>query len=358
MLDLIALLDDKKVDTSKVYNTNGGIITIRNRKVKDSHDGGYGSISLARGFEVSSNTVLVQAVQENYKNNPKQFTDRLNSYGLNKPIGIQLLGEAKSYIPQPGTDKWNALSLPWMAYGYGVSMTPLQTLTIYNGIANNGKMIKPIFVKEIKEWNKTIKKYEAEVINEKMCSDETLAKVKAVLANVVKKGTGSKLYSSDFSMAGKTGTAQVNYSKGKENMYYASSFVGYFPADNPKYSCIIVVHKPNTSLNNYYGADVAGPVFKRIAQKIFTDVPNTNKFKGIKLKNAKQDVLYAEYEKKSQGNTNKVPNVKGMAGMDAVSLLENLGLKVKFIGVGKVKKQSINPGEIFKKNQTIIIELS
>ena len=358
LLDLIALLDDKKVDTSKVYNTNGGIITIRNRKVKDSHDGGYGSISLARGFEVSSNTVLVQAVYQNYKSNPKQFTDRLNSYGLNGKIGIQLLGEGKSYIPQPGTDKWNALSLPWMAYGYGVSMTPLQTLTIYNGIANNGKMIKPIFVKEIKEWNKTIKKYEAEVINEKMCSDETLAKVKAVLANVVKKGTGSKLYSSDFSMAGKTGTAQVNYSKGKENMYYASSFVGYFPADNPKYSCIIVVHKPNTSLNNYYGADVAGPVFKRIAQKIFTDVPNTNKFKSIKLKNAKQDVLYAEYEKKSQGTTNKIPNVKGMAGMDAVSLLENLGLKVKFIGVGKVKKQSINPGEVFKKNQTIIIELS
>ena len=358
LFDLIALLDDKKVDTSKVYNTNGGIITIRNRKVKDSHDGGYGSISLARGFEVSSNTVLVQAVYQNYKSNPKQFTDRLSSYGLNKPIGIQLLGEAKSYIPQPGTDDWNATSLPWMAFGYGVSMTPLQTLTLYNGIANNGKMIKPIFVKEIKEWNKTIKKYEAEVINEKMCSDETLAKVKAILANVVKKGTGSKLYSSDFSMAGKTGTAQVNYSKGKENMYYASSFVGYFPADNPKYSCIIVVHKPNTSLNNYYGADVAGPVFKRIAQKIFTDVPNTNKFKSIKLKNAKQDVLYAEYEKKSQGTTNKIPNVKGMAGMDAVSLLENLGLKVKFIGVGKVKKQSINPGEVFKKNQTITIELS
>lgn len=359
ILDLIALLDDKKVDTSKVYNTNGGIITIRGKKVKDSHEGGYGSISLARGFEVSSNTVMVQAVQENYKNNPKEFIERLSSYGLNKKIGIQLLGEAKSYIPQPGTDNWNALSLPWMAYGYGVSMTPLQTLTIYNGIANNGKMIKPIFVKEIKEWNKSIKKYEAEVIKEKMCSDETLAKVKAVLENVVKRGTAAKLYSKDFSMAGKTGTAAMNYAtNGGSEKYYASSFVGYFPADNPKYSCIIVVHKPNTSNNNYYGADVAGPVFKRIAQKIFTDVPNTNKFKSIKLKNAKQDVLYADYEKKSQGNTNKVPNVKGMAGMDAVALLENLGLKVKFIGVGKVKKQSINAGEVFKKNQTITIELS
>lgn len=359
LFDLIALLDDKKVDTSKVYNTNGGVITIRNRKVRDSHEGGYGSISLARGFEVSSNTVLVQAVQENYKNNPKEFTDRLKSYGLNKKIGIQLLGEGNSYIQLPDTKKWNALSLPWMAYGYGVLMTPLQTLTVYNGIANNGKMIKPIFVKEIKEWNKTIKKIETEVINEKMCSDETLAKVKAILANVVKKGTAAKLYSKDFSMAGKTGTAVMNYAvNGGSEKYYASSFVGYFPAENPKYSCIIVVHKPNTSNNNYYGADVAGPVFKRIAQKIFTDVPNTNKFKGIKLKNAKQEVLYADYEKKSQGSSNKVPNVKGMAGMDAVSLLENLGLKVKFIGVGKVKKQSLNPGEVFKKNQTITIELS
>lgn len=359
LLDLIALLDDKKIDTSKVYNTNGGIITIRGKKVKDSHEGGYGSISLARGFEVSSNTVMVQAIQENYKNNPKEFTDRLSSYGLNRKIGIQLLGERGSYIPQPGTDNWNALSLPWMAYGYGVSMTPLQTLAIYNGIANNGKMIKPIFVKEIKEWNKTIKKIETEVVNEKMCSDETLKKVKAVLANVVKKGTASKLYSKDFSMAGKTGTAAMNYVvNGGSEKYYASSFVGYFPADNPKYSCIVVVHKPNTSNNNYYGADVAGPVFKRIAQKIFTDVPNTNKFKNIKLKNAKQDVLYADYEKKSQGTTNKVPNVKGMAGMDAVALLENLGMKVKFIGVGKVKKQSINAGEVFKKNQTITIELS
>ena len=242
-----------------------------------------------------------------------------------------------------------------MAFGYGVSMTALQTLSLYNAVANNGKMVKPIFVSEIKEWNKTIKKYDPEVINPKICSDETLLKVRKVLENVVKNGTGKSLYSADFSMAGKTGTAQVKYNT--PDMYYASSFVGYFPADQPKYSCIVVVHNPDKS-KGYYGADVAGPVFKRIAQKIFTDVPNTNKFTNIKLKSKKQEALYSEFEKKSQGNTNKVPNVKGMAGMDAVSLLENLGFKVKFIGVGKVKKQSINPGETFKKNQIITIELS
>lgn len=355
LMDLIALIDDKKADTSSVYNSNGGIVMIQGRPVKDSNHHGYGIASLAKGFEVSSNTILVQATYQAYKNNPWQFINRINSYGLNKKQGLQIKGEGQPVIPQPGAKNWYGTTLPWMAFGYGVSMTPLQTLSLYNAVANDGKMVKPIFVSEIKEWNKTIKKYDPEVINPKICSDETLLKVRKVLENVVKNGTGKSLYSADFSMAGKTGTAQVDYSKAE--MSYASSFVGYFPADQPKYSCIVVVHNPDKS-KGYYGADVAGPVFKRIAQKIFTDVPNTNKFTNIKLKSKKQDALYSEFEKKSQGNTNKVPNVKGMAGMDAVSLLENLGFKVKFIGVGKVKKQSINPGETFKKNQIITIELS
>lgn len=355
LMDLIALIDDKKADTSSVYNSNGGIVTIQGRPVKDSNHHGYGIASLAKGFEVSSNTILVQATYQAYKNNPWQFINRINSYGLNKKQGLQIKGEGQPVIPQPGAKNWYGTTLPWMAFGYGVSMTPLQTLSLYNAVANDGKMVKPIFVSEIKEWSKTIKKYDPQVINPKICSDETLLKVRKVLENVVKNGTGKSLYSADFSMAGKTGTAQVNYSKAE--MSYASSFVGYFPADQPKYSCIVVVHNPDKS-KGYYGADVAGPVFKRIAQKIFTDVPNTNKFTNIKLKSKKQEALYSEFEKKSQGNTNKVPNVKGMAGMDAVSLLENLGFKVKFIGVGKVKKQSINPGETFKKNQIITIELS
>jgi cell division protein FtsI (penicillin-binding protein 3) len=355
LMDLIALIDDKKADTSSVYNSNGGIVMIQGRPVKDSNHHGYGIASLAKGFEVSSNTILVQATYQAYKNNPWQFINRINSYGLNKKQGLQIKGEGQPVIPQPGAKNWYGTTLPWMAFGYGVSMTPLQTLSLYNAVANDGKMVKPIFVSEIKEWSKTIKKYDPEVINPKICSDETLLKVRKVLENVVKNGTGKSLYSADFSMAGKTGTAQVNYSKAE--MSYASSFVGYFPADQPKYSCIVVVHNPDKS-KGYYGADVAGPVFKRIAQKIFTDVPNTNKFTNIKLKSKKQEILYSEFEKKSQGNTNKVPNVKGMAGMDAVSLLENLGFKVKFIGVGKVIKQSINPGETFKKNQIITIELS
>lgn len=359
LVDMIALLDDNKVDTSKVYDSRGGVITYRGDKVRDSHEGGYGKISLGRGFEVSSNTILVQAVYENYKNNPQEFIDRISKLGLDKPLGLPFQGEGKPTVHKPGDKSWNANTLPWMAYGYSVAMTPLQTLTLYNAVANNGEMVKPQFVSEIKEWNKTIKKYDKQVINPKICSDETIKKLKSLLANVVKRGTGAKLYSKDFSMAGKTGTAEANYGKnGGNDHHYISSFVGFFPAENPKYSCIVVVHEPNTSLNNYYGADVAGPVFKRIAQKIFTDAPSTNEIKNLDKKIAKQENKYQEYYTKAQNVKSKIPNLKGMSGMDAVALLGNLGIKVTVKGVGKVKKQSIQAGQPIIKNSTIILELS
>lgn len=359
LVDMIALLDDNKVDTSKVYDSRGGVITYRGDKVRDSHEGGYGKISLGKGFEVSSNTILVQAVYENYKNNPQEFINRISKMGLDKPLGLPFQGEGKPIVHKPGDKSWNANTLPWMAYGYSVAMTPLQTLTLYNAVANNGEMVKPQFVSEIKEWNKTIKKYEKQVINPKICSDETIKKLKSLLQNVVKRGTGAKLYSKDFSMAGKTGTAQANYGiNGGNNKHYISSFVGFFPAENPKYSCIVVVHEPNTSLNNYYGADVAGPVFKRIAQKIFTDAPSTNEIKNLDKKIAKQENKYQEYYTKAQNVKSKIPNLKGMSGMDAVALLGNLGIKVSVKGVGKVKKQSIQPGQPIIKNSTITLELS
>jgi len=359
LLDLIALLDDKLNDTSTVYRTFGGKINYHGKTVEDSHPCGKDQVSLARGFELSLNTVMTQAVVNNYKKNPAQFVDRINSYGLSKKLGLPFEGEGIPYIPYPTDKSWSAITLPWMAFGYNVSVTPLQTLTLYNAIANKGEMVKPIFVKEIKEWNRSIKKFDKIVINQKICSDETVAKVTAVLKNVVKKGTGSKLYSRDFSMAGKTGTAQVDYAKnGGADKYYASSFVGFFPADAPKYSCIVVVHKPSTINNNYYGADVAGPVFKRIAQKIFTDSPTMNVVKNLKKKNQSQERNFNRFDEKVALKYDTIPNVKGMSGMDAVTLLENLGIKVKAIGVGKVKKQSLNPGVKLDKSKTIILELS
>ena len=358
LVDLMAILEDKVADTSTIYDRKGGLITYYGKKVEDSHRGGPQKISLARGFEISSNTVMVQAVYDNYKNNPSKFVNHVNSYGLNKKLNMDFQGEGRPFIPQPSDKNWSNISLPWMAFGYGVSVTPMQTLTFYNAVANNGVMVKPQFVSEIKEWNKTIVKMEKEIINPKICSTETLLKVKEVLKNVVKRGTGSKLYSKDFSMAGKTGTAQVNYAKdGGSGQYYASSFVGYFPADHPKYSCIVVVHKPSTVNNNYYGADVAGPVFKRIAQKIFTDVPSTNEIKNIDRKVPKQEVNYNNYYAQLQKPQQSIPNVKGMPGMDAIALLENLGIKVKAVGMGKVKTQSLQAGQDLIKNTTITLEL-
>lgn len=354
LFDLIALLDDEKVDTSTVFDTQKGVISYYGKKVRDSKRGGYGKISLAEGFEKSSNTVLVQAVYDNYIDNPKQFVNRINDYGLNKPLGLQFIGEGKPTVHQPGDKMWFGTTLPWMAFGYSLTLTPLQTLALYNAVANDGVMVKPLFVSEIKEWNTTIKKYDTEVIHAKIASDKTLSKVKAVLENVVKRGTGKGLYSSNFSMAGKTGTAQVNY-RDRSKMYYSSSFVGYFPADNPKYSCIVVVNKPD-AIKGYYGADVAGPVFKRIAQKIYTDSPFSNKV-DINELNKTSSKSYTNYHNKVTKDNSKVPNVVGMPAMDAIALLENLGLKVVVNGFGIVKKQSISPGEKNSK-QEIIIELS
>ncbi len=360
LVDMIALLEDKKVDTTKVYARKGGLITYFGKDVVDSHRDGIQKVTLAQGFEMSSNTVMVQAVYENYKKNPKQFIDRINTMGLNKPLGLSLKGEGIPKIPQPDTKSWNGLSLPWMAFGYGVEVTPMQTLTLYNAIANNGEMVKPQFVSEIKEWNKTIKKFDKQVINPKMCSDETIKKLKAILKNVVKIGTAKSIYSKDFSMAGKTGTAQGNYAvNGGADKHYISSFVGFFPVEQPKYTCIVVVHKPSTVNGNYYGADVAGPVFKRIAQKIFTDSPTTIAIKDLNKKIAKQENQYNEYSLKAQNDNNKVPNVKGMPGMDAIALLENMGLKVKLkkSGIGKVISQSILVGQPINRNSVIFLEL-
>lgn len=358
LMDLIALLEDKLADTSSVYDSNGGIINIYNRKVRDSKKGGYGKISLAEGFEVSSNTILVRAVFDAYKNQPEKYLAHIKRMKLHEPLGLQIIGEGKPIVHEPNTNSWSGTTLPWMAYGYNVALTPLQTLTMYNAIANNGEMVKPYFVKEIKEWNKTIKSFNKEIIHPSVASPETIAKIKALLENVVKNGTGKSLYSKNFSMAGKTGTAQVDYSN-KDNMYYASSFVGYFPADEPKYSCIVVVHKPSKNIG-YYGADVAGPVFKRIAQKVFTDLPSNNEIKSLNMLPEAQEKKYNDYHIKVQQGYKVIPNVKGMSAMDAIALLENLHIKVKIVGnpAGFVKAQSVLPGQKLIPNSIIYLKVS
>ncbi|MDU8885190.1 penicillin-binding protein [Yeosuana sp. MJ-SS3] len=360
LMAITAALEDKVIDTSDVVDTESGILTFYGKKVRDSKNGGYGKISIAKAFEVSSNTGIVKAIHNSYHDNPSKFVDRLYSMNLNKQLDLPIIGEGVPIIPDPRikNNRWSGIALEWMAYGYGVSFTPLQTLTFYNAIANDGVMIKPQFLKEVKEFDKVIVPFKKEIINSKICSTETILKVQQLLKDVVNKehGTGHRLYSPNFSMAGKTGTCQKDYAK-KDKLNYISSFVGYFPADNPKYSCIVVIHEPDKSVG-YYGADVSGPVFKRIAQKIFIDTPIVDEIEQLEVKRTAVEKEYLNYYDIARTYKTIMPSVIGLPTMDALSLLENMGLKVKVEGVGLVKKQSIDKGIKVNKNQTVVIQAS
>ncbi len=359
LMSMVAALEDKVVDTSTVLDTENGRFKVYDRVVKDSKWGGYGKVTLSKAFELSSNTAFAKMIHYGYKEQPKKFVDRLSDMNLNIELGLPIKGEGKPVIRYPGDKGWSGVSLAWMSHGYEVSMTPLQTLTFYNAIANDGEMVKPRLIKEVKEWNRTIEKFDKEVIDPSICSKETIGKVKQLMKNVVEKkhGTGHGLYSPNFSMAGKTGTCQKNYvSKDPDKLKYISSFAGYFPADNPKYSCIVIIHEPDKSVG-YYGADVSGPVFKSVAQKIYANSPLIDEVE-IKAENIDLDKSYQTYYANAQKEFKTVPNVKGMSGMDAIPILENLGLEVEVIGNGKVKKQSISKGTDIQKVEKITLELS
>ncbi|MDT0675720.1 penicillin-binding protein [Autumnicola musiva] len=349
LMAMVAALEDNVVDTAQVLDTENGVVRFYGRAVRDSHHGGYGKISAARAFELSSNTAFTKLITQGYENNPARFVNTLYDMGLNQKIGLDINGEGQPRIPHPGDKNWSGLSLPWMAFGYGVSLTPLQTLSFYNAIANNGVMVKPRFIKEVKEWDKTIVKVEKEIMNPEVCSPETAKKVRQMMENVVRRGTAANIYTPNFSMAGKTGTCQTEY--WIEPGRYISSFSGYFPADDPKYSCIVVIHKPKRS-KGYYGNIVAAPVFKSIAQKIYTDTPIMDELPGLEIKNEKVEKDFQKYYSKVQNEKILMPDVTGMPAMDAISLLENLGFEVDMDGKGRVKKQSIAAGrEIIQKEE-------
>ncbi len=274
LMAMIAALEDKVIKPHDLVDTKKGELTFFKRyKVRDSRKGGYGLIPFSKAFEVSSNTGIVQMVHEHYKKEPQKFIDRLYNMGLNEKLGVSIHGEGQPKIPYPTDKSWNGISLPWMAYGYGVELTPLQTLAFYNAVANNGEMVKPRFIEKVQSTDKkTIKYFEKEVLKPSICSQETLAQVKQMMFNVVDKewGTAYRIKDKAFTMAGKTGTCQVDYTT--DNVEYISSFVGYFPAENPEYSAIVLIYKPNKN-KGYYGATVAAPVFKEIARKIYYTTP-------------------------------------------------------------------------------------
>jgi len=359
---MMAALEDKVVDTSTVIDTKKGTKYFYGRTIGDSHHGGFGKISAARALEVSSNIGLATIVDDNYAKNPMKFIDHIKRWKLNDSLDIPIQGEGIPNIPEPGKSNWSRNALPSMAYGYNLAITPLQTLTFYNAIANKGEMIKPRFIRAVKSFDKNVEVFEKQVLVDKICSDKTLLEIKDILKNIVIRGTGKNMYSETFSMAGKTGTARTdyaNYEEWRKDRKYVSSFAGYFPADNPKYSCIVVIHKPSTKVG-YYGADVTGPVFKRIAQKIYTDTPIIDDVKALDFNSKLVNEDYESYFDNVNKYKELMPSVVGMSAMDAIALLENLqvNVKVKLKGSGTVKSQSVDKHQKLKPNQTIVLEAS
>lgn len=360
LMSLVAALEDQVVDTSMVIDTEKGRWRLYDRIVRDSKAGGYGKISVARAFEVSSNTAFAKMIHNGYKDQPGKYVDRLKSMGLDNKLGMPIKGEGAPVIRSPGDKGWSGISLAWMSHGYEVSLTPLQTLAFYNAIANDGELVRPRLIREVREGNETIHRFHKEVLNPAICSKETVKQAQRLLTDVVEKpwATGHRLYSPDFSMAGKTGTAQKNYaSRDPDKLAYISTFAGYFPAENPKYSCIVVIHEPDKSVG-YYGADVSGPVFKSIAQLIYTNNPLIDEVKTLEPDSPELEEAFEQYYTVAGKKYEKVPDVKGMSGMDAISILENLGLQVEVRGNGKVKKQSISKGTDLRKVKKIVLELS
>jgi cell division protein FtsI (penicillin-binding protein 3) len=298
---MIAALEDKVIDENTLIKTGKGELTFYGKyKVRDSKKGGYGTITAGKVLEVSSNTGIVKIINDNYKNNPKRFVDRLYNMGVNKPIGLPIKGEGNPKIPYPNDTDWDGLDLPWMAYGYGVAMTPLQTLTFYNAIANDGEMVKPRFIEKIGVIGELPQQiFGKEILNPSICSQSTIEKVKNMMFNVIDKkwGTAHNIKDRDFAIAGKTGTCQVDYNRIGKEVQYISSFVGYFPANKPEYSCIVVIHRPNKRLG-YYGSTVAAPVFKKIAKKIYTATPKKVHVDLEQLKSLSPEIVENKFENK------------------------------------------------------------
>ncbi|WP_422008752.1 penicillin-binding protein [Roseivirga pacifica] len=392
LASMLALLEAGKVDLSDTVDTGEGSIDFYNRTLTDVKRGGYGKITVQEVFEKSSNVGIAKLVTEHFGENPQEFVDIIKKTGYGQPLDFQLMGEGVPYIKDTDDESWSGTTLPWMSVGYETSVTPLQTLALYNAVANNGRMIQPILVKSINKANQPVKTFEAKVLNKQIASDETLEKLRLILEGVVENGTAKNVKNEYFKIAGKTGTAQKLIDGRYRTQRYYASFAGYFPADEPLYSCIVVIDDPKGW--NRYGGDVSAPVFKEIADMIYSQnlaihdsfqadllanegtfpVIRAGKFDelnklcnelGISNHLGDEDVDWVRSQvdnnaiiwKKNYGSNELVPNVQGMTVRDAVYLLENSGLKVNISGSGRVQNQSLRPGVRISKGQTISLDL-
>ncbi len=390
LASMIALLEETDISLEDSVETGDGQYQYYDRTMPDHKPGGFGKITVKDGFSKSSNIAISKLVYAHFNNNPQRYIDHLKSMGLGKPIGFQMIGEGHPYIKEPSDKTWSGVSLPWMSIGHELMMTPLHTLTFYNAIANNGKMIRPIIVKATMKAGEIKQRFRPSVLNEKICSDRTLEKVKLLLRAVVEEGTASNIKHSHYPIAGKTGTSQKLINRRYSRNYY-TSFVGYFPADQPKYSCIVVIDNPKGY--RQYGSDVAAPVFKEIADNIYArdlemheplpdnfyvdhsifPVIRSGYIDDLQLLCNKMGVSnHAKEESewvvtRTSANSvqwvpnkispGRVPNVEGMTLRDALYLLENEGLKVYYSGNGRVIEQSRPPGTKALKGSSIKLDL-
>lgn len=392
---LLSLLSDKKASLNTFVDLENGQKKYYDRLMKDDHVPTENEVTFQRGFEISSNVALSKMVYNSYKDDPWELINHLKFMNLNSPTGIEIDGESAPELPQPGDGKWSGVSLPWMGIGYEIELTPLQLLTFYNTVANGGIMMKPFLVKAIKKFDQTIEKFEPTFVK-KICSESDADKVRRALRGVVLRGTARNIASEHLTLAGKTGTAIIKHKNGKEKKYQAS-FAGFFPAEQPRYSCIVVINQPENG--QYYGSQVAAPVFKEIAEKIFakeiemqkiyiekpqenqplaglpetkigykSDIEALYQFLDVPYNvKTESDIAYPSNEgtkmslkrRKAfeQSMDNVVPNVLGMGLRDALFILENKGLEVQIIGKGKVIKQSLEPGSILHESGLIKVFL-
>ena len=396
LMSLIAAMEDGFVEPEDTVDTGKGAIKFYDKVIKDTREEGYGKITVQNAFEVSSNVGISQIIYKHYKDREERFIDRLYRMHLNEPLNIDIKGEGIPHIQHPDDNLWSGISLPMISHGYEVRLTPLHVLTFYNAIANDGKMVKPMFVKKITNYGRVVKSFSTEVIDPSICSRGTLKKAQLMLEGVVERGTAMNLKNENFRIAGKTGTAQIANEKYgykvNARTSYQASFVGYFPAEKPEYSCIVVINSPSSAV--YYGNLVAGPVFREIANKVYAtrldmhEAVNDRKNDLAEIpysKNGNKEALNivldyldipstpGSVESEWVATTRKedhigvndlrfnrglVPNVKEMGLKDAVYLLENTGLVVVVRGKGKVVNQSIQSGSRVRRGDRIVLTMS
>jgi len=391
LMSLMVAMEEGYVDTMDMFDTGRGEWEYKGQKMLDSDKAGHGLISMKRIFELSSNIGTAKIITKFYEGKEKDFINRLYSFGLNKPLGLGFLGEAEPRIKYPTDPDWWGPSLAWIAHGYEIKIAPIQTLTFYNAVANYGVMVKPKFVDEVREDGIPIRKFQTEVINPSLCSKTTLIKAQDMLKGVCIRGTGKNLKNRYYTIAGKTGTAVIaNEDKGYVNggaKKYQASFCGYFPADNPKYSCIVVIVGPQGA---FYGGSVAGPVFRGIADKVYASyldqgadsIPKHREVPEVKPGVREDVMLFAQelgFKTQEQNMTadhvavtndsvtvfingvndipGTVPDVIGMGPSDATYLLEKSGYATKTNGFGRVYRQSPSPGSSVTKGELVSLEL-